>query len=341
MYQITILGNATEWCYYCWKGYLDNHPEVSFFKYSFPLPYLNSFIYKYLFKIYYPKGKRMMLRPIFRYFIQWMFRLNKSKKNILIIYDWNELATDSCFMNSLKKKCPQIVIVYVFTNIVKYTGAKEWGILDILNSYYDVVFAFDKADSFRYNFAYLPLIYAQDTKREALTGFEDIDLFYVGKAKDRLNIIHEIFIKAKSEGLKCDFNVINVPQEKQLNSEGIHYNEEIGYSDVIKRIKRSKCLLDVIQGDSTGLTIKVVESVIYGKKLITTNPNVLVELKGNLENILLYNKELSLKEFISSEKSSYSNLDVELFSPDVFVEKLKRIFEVKYCSIGHSNNKQK
>ena len=256
MYKITIWGNATEWCYYCWKSYLDKHPQVKFYKYSFPLPSINPFIYRILFKLYNPQGKGMVFRPFLRIIMQFFLRFKKRDNNILVVYDWNELATDRVFMRDLKRRYPNMVIVYVFTNIVKYTGATKWGILQELNSYYDAVFAFDKLDAQKYNFQYLPLIYAKEDRSQSSCEKEDIDLFYVGQAKDRLDTIHEIFQKAKSEGLICDFNVIHVPDEMQLYKGEIKYNNIIPYNEVIKKIKRTKCLLDVIQGDSTGLLMK-------------------------------------------------------------------------------------
>lgn len=330
MYKITILGNGTEWCYYCWKNYLDKHPEETvFYKYSFPIAHINASIYRFLFKIYYPNGKRMAIRSFVRILIQLFFRLKKKYNNIVVVYDWNELATDKAFMAKLKKKNPRLLIVYVFTNIVKYTGATEWGILNDLNSYYDAVFAFDKVDAIKYNFKYLPLIYAKEDCVDSGNTINDIDIFYVGKSKDRLDIIHKVFKKAKSEGLRCDFNIINVPEELQLYKNEIKYNRELPYCDVINKIKRSRCLLDVIQGESTGLTIKVVESVVYGKKLITTNPNVLVELKSDPQNVLLYSEDVKLRDFVLSGEAKYSKLDMDYFSPDLFVEQLKKLFNSK------------
>lgn len=333
-YKVTILSNATDWCYFCWKNYLDQHKEVDYYKFFFPLPFNSRYFYKIINKLYdfrfLKNNGSYIFRPLIYLIIDCFFRLNNNEKNILIMYDWNPLATDKKFIKKLKRKYHQIIIVYVFTNIVKYTGAKTRGFLYELKKYYDVVFAFDKKDALNYDFSYLPLIYAQEPLMLNDQNKEDIDIFYVGKAKDRLDILHEVYEKAKSEGLKCDFNIIEVPYDKQKDGDDIHYNKTIPYEAVIKKIKRSKCLLDVIQSDSTGLTIKVAESVIYDKKLITNNPNVQYELKMNSQNLLLYDSRSSLLQFVGSSKCEHDRFEIDHFSPELFIDRLKVLFDTKY-----------
>ena len=329
-YKISILSNATEWSYYCWKNYINMNPNIVYYRYSFPLPKVNKFIYKVLSCIYTPQGKySSVLRPLARKVICHLFRLNRDERNILIMYDWNPLSADKLFIEKIRKNNPNVLIVYVFTNIVKYTGAKKWGILEELNSIYDVVYAFDKNDAERYNFEYLPLIYAKETQSETTHDLET-DIFYVGKAKDRLDIIHEVYEHAVEEGLNCDFNVINVPENLKKYQYGINYNNVLPYHEVIKRIKKAKCLLDVIQGDSTGLTIKVAEAVVYNKKLITNNLNVLSELPSSSDKVLLYDGTQKLRDFISQNLGTYGLNEINYFSPSLFVERLVKKYNIKY-----------
>ena len=46
------------------------------------------------------------------------------------------------------------------------------------------------------------------------------------------------------------------------------------YDECVNSIQKATCLIDIIQGESTGLTIKTCEAVCYNKKLITTNKHV-------------------------------------------------------------------
>ena len=316
-YNIVIFSNAAEWCYYCWRNYLSQHKEVTFYKYSFPIPFINRKVYILLKYLFHPdkqnRDKFYLSRFFLRLLMQFFVRISRKDNNIIIMYDWNVLATDEKFLNNIRKKYPHTLIAYVFTNVTRISGANKWGLLSHLKNYYDAVYAFDKIDADNYGFSYLPLIYSRENTQEKIDNVEEIDVFYVGKAKDRLDIIHEIFEKCKSEGLKCDFNIINVPEDKQLYKDEIHYNKLIPYKDVISKIKKSKCLLDVIQGESTGLTIKVAESVVYNKKLITNNPNVLKEMKMEDFNVLLYDKQCDFKSFILSGRPCHKEEDINYF----------------------------
>lgn len=334
-YKILILSNATEWCYYCWRNYVNMNSNVVYYKYAFPLSVVNNFLYKILYYIY---SKRTKLGSIFRFLIRmvigFFFCLDQEKKNIIILYDWNPLAADKVFVDSIRKKYPNVLIVYVFTNIVKYTGAKTWGVIDDLNSIYDVVYAFDKVDAENYNFEYQPLIYSKEIQEEYSQNLET-DIFYVGKAKDRLDIIHTIYKQAIEEGLNCDFNITNVPDNLKELKYGINYNNVLPYNEVIKRIKKSKCLLDVIQGESTGLTIKVAEAVVYNKKLLTNNTNAINELQICSDNVLLYDKIKQLKDFVCQKSEPYGKYEQNYFSPELFIDRLIRKYDSKFnCQQG-------
>ncbi len=56
--------------------------------------------------------------------------------------------------------------------------------------------------------------------------------------------------------------------------DGINYIDKMEYKEYLQRLDKSKCLLDVLQGESRGFTLRV-EALVYGKKLITTNSEIL------------------------------------------------------------------
>ena len=195
---------------------------------------------------------------------------------VLIIYDNNKLCNDVDFLEAVKKQFPKIVLVYMFTNIVAKSRAIENGFVSNLNKYYDMVFAFDRVDADKYDFYYSPLVYSPDVPvRSNDVNIDNNSVFYIGNAKDRVDMLHSAYKRLKLIGLKCDFHIVGVPQEKQLTGESIIYNQSLSYKDVLNHIQDATCLLDVIQGDSTGLTIKVCEAVYFNKKLITTNKDVI------------------------------------------------------------------
>ena len=151
--------------------------------------------------------------------------------------------------------------------------------------------------------------------------------YYVHPMSDpNVGTLLEVFKQAKEEGLRCDFTIVDVPEDQQLYSDCINYNSKLSYDEVIKRIRRSRCLVDVIQGGSTGLTIKTVEAVMYGRKLLTTNQNVVNEAFYNSQNILVYDGNTSISSFLNIPLMQYTDDDKYVFSPDYLFSKID-----EYC----------
>lgn len=325
--KVIVLANPAEWCYYSWKGVLADK-KILFFKDGIPLN--SEGLLKMLWKKHFSLNKSHSLRFPLRFV--WYKRmckdmgLNNVDNIVLITYDWNTLALDHLFYSYIRKNYSNVKLVYLFSNIVKITGANYYGYLNNLKLYYDQIYAFDKCDAQKYGFRYFPLIYVKN--EDAPKSTSEVDLFYIGQAKDenRLNILLEIFEKAQDEGLVCEFHIVGVEEAKQKYKDKIVYNKPIGYLEALEGIMKAKCLVDVIQKESTGLTIKTCESVIYDKKLITSNVNVASEPFYSENRILVYEKNinLKLKKFIDIPFSSYSKDEKDKFSPYVLFNEIEK-----------------
>ena len=301
-----VIGNAVEWCKASWYEEIKTNKNLYFLNETTPhLPYrflrkiCNVHYSQKLNKRFNFPGKRIWYKAFSK---SLGIEFDGEEEYVLIVYDWSRLSRDFNFFAYLKKKCRRLKIVYLFTNIAAISGARMYGVLDELTGVFDRVFAFDPKDAERYGFGYFPLIYTGVNPQEKESC--DTDLFYIGQAKDpaRYQMLIDIFEKAQKEGLTCDFNIVGVPEEKQKYPELIHYNKRLSYSDVVKKIKRSRCLVDVIQKDSSGLTIKVCEAVVYEKKLITSNSCIKRESFFDKEKILLIDSnkiDVNILDFVN------------------------------------------
>lgn len=309
--KYTVLANSLEWCKYSWSQRTQNVNYI-----HEPNPYSFHSIMWWIWKIFYGVMRKGIRLPYGKFLYPYMlksYNLNANDENIIVVYDRNVLTLDFKFWNYLRKKLPNVKIVYLFSNIVKYTGAEEAGITNQLLDVFDQVFAFDKIDSEKYGFDYNPLIYTECKEIEPLD--EKSDLFYLGNAKDRLPKLLEIYKKAVDLGLKCDFHIVGVPADQQKYAGSIVYNKPMSYKEAIRHIKATKCLVDAIQGDSTGLTIKTCESVIYNKKLITTNIHVKEECFYNENNIYIDGIDDNFEHFLRNEVITYKGIEKAIFSP--------------------------
>lgn len=324
-----VIGNAVEWCKASWYEEIKTNKNLYFLNETIPhLP--NRFLRK-ICNVHYSQklnkrfnfpGKRIWYKAFSK---SLGIEFDDEEKYVLIVYDWSRLSRDFNFFAYLKKKCRRLKIVYLFTNIAAISGARMYGVLDELTGVFDRVFAFDPKDAERYDFDYFPLIYTGVNPQEKESC--DTDLFYIGQAKDpaRYQMLIDIFEKAQKEGLTCDFNIVGVPEEKQKYPELIHYNKRMSYSDVVKKIKRSRCLVDVIQKESSGLTIKVCEAVVYDKKLITSNEGLLRMSLYDASRILMANDLELIHDFLSKPLKEYSVENKYMFSPQLLYEKIEAI----------------
>lgn len=62
-----------------------------------------------------------------------------------------------------------------------------------------------------YGWVYYPLVYSE-VHIEDNNDIPESDVYFVGKAKDRLSEIISFFEKCDAAGLKCDFHIVGVPK---------------------------------------------------------------------------------------------------------------------------------
>lgn len=275
MVNIVILGNGVDWGAVCLAGIKQYNAKII----NTVFPCDDQSFMEMISKVLLAPSRSKMFPLVIRYKLyNYFFRymdLNNHPESWIIIYDHNRLCNDTTFLSYIKRRMPNVKLIYIFTNIAKLSYASDKNFLGELKKYYDIVFAFDPEDAKKYGFSYSPLIYDADPnyKREEKESKEDL-VFYVGQAKDRLSGLLSCFEKLKQLGIKTDFHIANVKEEDIKYSDEIIYNKFMTYAECVDSIQKATCLIDVIQGESTGLTIKTCEAVCYDKKLITTNKHV-------------------------------------------------------------------
>lgn len=326
MKKIFILGNGIDWCEKSLIGFR-KYENVRIINDRF---LVKNKIARFLIKRQYSKtlNKRFNVPMKGIWYGQFCKKIELSNDdNCLLIYDHNPLGGDFQFLMYVRRKYPKIKLAYIFTNIIKHSAAHEMNYVDNLNNIYNIVFAFDLEDAKNYNFAYSPLIYDADPsyKKEEKESKENL-VFYVGQAKDRLPGLFSCFEKLKSLGIKTDFHIANVKEEDMKYSGEIEYNKFMTYEECVSSIQRATCLVDIIQGDSTGLTIKTCEAVCYDKKLITTNKHVVEYPFYDPRFIKVIDSSNDIDEsfFCNNKDVQYSEEGKRYFSADKFLERIEK-----------------
>ena len=320
--KIVIMGNGNDWCEKSLTDikYYENTKLI-----NTPLPYTTKGIVAKLIKLHYSqtieKYFELPFKRVWYSFFSKYISDNPNEPLVLVIYDRNRLANNIPFLMYLRNHFKTIKLVYVFTNIVKISGAGNNNFLDKLNDYFDVVYAFDPNDAIKYNFKYSPLVYSDNSDHNI--EIED-DVFYIGRAKDRYSMLISVFERLLSFGLKTNFSIYGVPESQQKYTDYIKYNVMVPYDEVLKHIQKANCLLDVIQGESEGFTIKVCEAVFYNKLLITTNKKIYDApfFNPNYIKVICDANDITEEFFTNCDKVYYSQEDKSFFSVDTFLNRI-------------------
>lgn len=326
--KIIILGNGQDWCEKSLKDFekMDN-VKINNYKY---LSKLNPFL-KFIARIQFaPKINKIIEIPFKSLWYKNIEKIVDAKENeqvIFIIYDRNAFANNEKFLKYLRKQFNNCKLVYMFTNIINITGAMTNGFVSKLNQYYDVVYAFDPVDAKKYNFRYSPLIYSFN---EMKVDNRDT-VFYVGKAKDRYDMLIKVYERLKALNINSKFYITEVPEEQQIYKGDINYNQYITYEECLKNIQESNCLIDIIQGNSTGFTIKTCEAVYYNKLFITTNKHVKDAPFYDERFMLVIDSASDINKdfFENAKKVEYSEEGKAYFSVKNFLTKLYSDLDLK------------
>ena len=116
------------------------------------------------------------------------------------------------------------------------------------------------------------------------------DVFFVGQDKGRLTKIRIIKERLTSLGFVCDFYVSGVEKNNVEFKSGIKYNTPLSYNDVIKHVLKTSCILELLQENQNGSSLRAMEALVYEKKLISNNLSIKQERFFNSEQMLIINK---------------------------------------------------
>ena len=119
---------------------------------------------------------------------------------------------------------------------------------------------------------------------------------FIGREKGRASQLEYLKDELEKAGIVSDFRVIPLPKKKPRSL----MEKLIPYQRVIDAVKDSQILVDVYADPTAGLSLRAMEAMFFGKKIITNRPLMREEDFYDSHNIYILNEEKrSLKEFLS------------------------------------------
>ena len=182
--------------------------------------------------------------------------------------------------------------------------------------FFDVVKTFDSLDAKVLDIPYLPLFY---NKEKSLNVVEDIDLLFIGIwHSDRISILEKIAEYANKNNLKYCFKVYYprymyfylVYIKRFLPPSKLFIFKTIPFDLMTDYYKRAKCIVDINHPHQSGLTMRTIETIGGGKKLITTNSFIKREPFYNDKMIqVIDRKEIVLDDRFFETKLEYEHIE--------------------------------
>ena len=277
-------------------------------------------------KLYYKHFTKKMWLP-FRCIWNNRYYANKfdKKDKIIFIIPPTTHLLEMGIIKKIKRKNKNSKFVLYITDIMSHDNFLSNN-LDVLKDF-DSVFSFDFNDCNKFHFNYNSLVYSAPKVLEDVK--EEIDVYFCGRAKDRLDIIMKSFYYLTQKGIKCLFILRDVPLEKREEIEGVIYLDRfMSYDENLKFVKKSKCLLEIMQEGGNGYTLRTCEAVAFNKKIITNN-SLIKDAEFFDENMMYYFdkvENIDIK-FIVSQKKGY--IDRKYFSPIKLLENVIKNIEEK------------
>ena len=228
------------------------------------------------------KRFNLPLKRIWFKTIHW--NITKEEKNCIVIVDSAMKALSIKELNNLSKR-KNIRVVLVLVNSM---DAKSIAILEIKRKIFSVswddVYTFDEEDARKYRFKNLGCCYYSMESRkyieESNPGTENSDVYFTGGLKGgRERTILEVFEKLQKEKINAKFDIMISGEQRlkrQIYDEQIHYYSGgwIPYKEVLANVLHTNVIIEILQVEQAGPSLRYYEAVCYNKKLLTNNPNI-------------------------------------------------------------------
>ena len=195
--------------------------------------------------------------------------LKATDRNILIFQ--SSVKFSPGFIRKLKREKNAVIVQYLPDTLEKLGIADSAAAYERYKRYYgiDLTYSFDQNDCVRYGMEFFDIY---SSKAAAAQPREDLyDIFYVGSARTegRLELLHSV--TERTEGLRGCFYMIGVDSDKQRCPERVTYNQPLRYGEVVEKTLNSNCILELMNDNQAGNTLRFKEAVCYNKKLLTNN----------------------------------------------------------------------
>ncbi len=216
-------------------------------------------------------------RRVYMNGIKW----KKGVTNIFIIpHEQQPCIQNVEFLKWIRRKGGKLVLVMVnaihnYQNpMIGRSSWKNGGVqLSILQKYCDRIYSMSPYDAEKLHLPFLNWdVYSLENNKNAVPIVWDI--FFVGGLKDRLKVLSRLAKRFQEEGIRAKMHILGTPSGQAGGVLKKYFNSSKGYlpyPEVQQNVRKSNCILELVEAKQTCLTLRTMEALTYNKKLLTNN----------------------------------------------------------------------
>lgn len=194
----------------------------------------------------------------------------------------------------LCKRYPDKRIIFWYWN-----PAKEDRMFDLFPRRVEI-WSYSPSDCEKYGFRYNSQFYfeciARQQHKKNRRTYKQPTVCFVGREKGRKESVLKLKDSFERSGIATDFHFMKDGVRKNRSEEPL-----MSYADVVKLIEHSDALLDFTLRDNAGLSLRPMEAMFLGKKLITNQKSIAQYDFYRKENIyILGEEERSVLDFLNA-----------------------------------------
>lgn len=218
----------------------------------------------------------------------------------LIIFDSSLTVAPANFM---KHKFPNLRIIYWYWNHIR-----DYNRLNYLDKGIEK-WTYDPEDSIKHQIRFNSQFYFPELANLPSLSYPQYDCYFIGSDKGRRSNLNSLIHLLNIHNISHKFIIVSDTDIR------LHSNRR-SYSEIIKDIRNSKCIIDILPPEQTGISLRPLEALYFKKKLITNCKFIKSEIFYNNNNIFIIGEdnEDDLFEFVNSNYIDVPNNIIEYYS---------------------------
>ncbi|MCQ2418830.1 MAG: hypothetical protein MJ085_03485 [Clostridia bacterium] len=226
----------------------------------------------------------------------------------------------------IKKLNPENKVVVYFLDLIEKTA----GSIECFRNCSDAIISYDRGDAEKHKIdCFEEIAYGAITNVTEPTEF-DWDVYFLGFAKDRLARIHSAYRVLTAAGLRCNFIICGTKIEDRIEGAGLHYQDPISYAENLENVKKSRCILELMQGGSNAATLRTQEAITYKRKLLTDHVSAMGQPYFNKDFMSVFSEPEEIDTTFAKQPIDYSAFDFAYdLSPHKLIDYLENFWSEK------------